>query len=61
MTMNDPFYVLESNKVGFKIVYCPIGKPQGGRDNGNYTVIADGMKRQEAADMHKRLNGGPIT
>lgn len=50
----DPFFVLESQH-GYKVAWCPQGKPMGGNDNGNYSVIADGLKRQEAVDMAKRL------
>ena len=51
----NPFWVLESNKVGYKIVFCPEGRPQGGADNGNYHIIADGLKRKTALDMVRRL------
>lgn len=51
----DPFFVLESKHVGFKVVYCPVGKPDGGESNANYSIIADGLRWQEAVEFAKRL------
>jgi len=52
-----PFWMLESNKVvGYKVVFCyDKSTPHGGEDNGNYVVIADGLRRWEAEDMIRRL------
>ena len=53
--MDDPYYVLESKNTGYKVVYCLNGKPQGGRGDGNYTIVADGLKREEADELVKQL------
>ncbi len=50
----DPIWVLES-KHGWKVVWCHGERPQGGRDNGNYTIIADDLNRREAEEMAQRL------
>lgn len=54
----DPFWVLESNDCGFKVVYCEDGQPQGGRTNANYLILADGLNRKEATEMVQRLRRG---
>ena len=58
MMTDDPFWVLESNKAGWRVVYCFGNRPQGGVHNGNWIVLADGMKRNEAVAFAKRLRKG---
>lgn len=49
------FYMLESNNVGYKVVWCH-EQPKGGRSNGNWSLIQDGMEWQEAREFVNRLN-----
>ena len=51
------FYVLESNNRGWKVVWSKNGeKPEGGELKGNWLIIQDGMKRDEAILFCNRLN-----
>jgi hypothetical protein len=50
----DNVWVLESEH-GWKVVWCYGERPQGGRHNVNYAILADGMTRQDAVEMAKRL------
>ena len=52
---NDPIWILESNNRGFKVVWCFEDRPQGGRENCNYMILADGLNRQEAVDFANRV------
>lgn len=51
----DPIWVLESNDKGYKVVWCPVGRPQGTEKSGNYFVIADKLTREEAMGLARRL------
>ena len=50
----DPFFVLESQR-GYKVVYAPDGPPQGGEENGNYSILIDVANREEAVAFARRL------
>lgn len=47
------FWVLES-QAGWKVVWCK-EFPQGGERDGNWMLIADGLRLSDACDFARRL------
>lgn len=52
--MKDLIWVLESNKVGYKVVWCN-EKPSGGYANANYLILADGLTRFQAEEFARKM------
>ena len=52
--LNDPYWVMESNNVGWKVIYCN-GPPVGGEENGNWTLVQDGLSYNGAICLADRL------